>query len=292
MQRTLILSSTLLLLLCSITLPAHAQLDRTPVVSESPVDLPFLSSRIASHYTVIQADQGELHSSVMHVFGPIDSGIGNLWGLDMGANVRLSLQYGVTDRFSLELGRTRTDKVVDLTGRFALLRQLTTDRMPISASLVTSANVMTRRVGFLYDYSLADRMAWYAALPISRKFGPRFSLQISPEIARFNRMEPILVLRDPSEQTYLSIAAAARYMVGSSTSVSLLLSRPIGESEGAKPHATLSLDINTGGHVFQLFLSTSQALNPAWQIAGENSDLSDFAFRFGFNINRVFMLGD
>jgi hypothetical protein len=48
------------------------------------------------------------------------------------------------------------------------------------------------------------------------------------------------------------------------------------------------LDIETGGHVFQLYMVTSNALQDAYVLGGKNGGIKDGAFRLGFNVNRVF----
>jgi hypothetical protein len=52
----------------------------------------------------------------------------------------------------------------------------------------------------------------------------------------------------------------------------------------------IGLDIETGGHVFQLFFTNAQALNDMYLLAGRAGDPLDGAFRFGFNVNRLFMV--
>jgi hypothetical protein len=71
----------------------------------------------------------------------ISSGIRNLWGITQGANVQFSFEFGFTEWLSLGFGRSSLDEVVDFTGRYILLKQLSDNRIPVSFSLNTSAGI-------------------------------------------------------------------------------------------------------------------------------------------------------
>jgi hypothetical protein len=59
----------------------------------------------------------------------------------------------------------------------------------------------------------------------------------------------------------------------------------------SKDALAVALNINTGGHVFQLFLSSSQWHNEQYIMANNRDKFWKGEFRFGFNIHRVFGLG-
>jgi hypothetical protein len=51
---------------------------------------------------------------------------------------------------------------------------------------------------------------------------------------------------------------------------------------------SLGIDIETGGHVFQLFLTNSAGMNEQQFITQNTGDWMDGDIRIGFNISRVF----
>ena len=51
---------------------------------------------------------------------------------------------------------------------------------------------------------------------------------------------------------------------------------------------SIGVDIETGGHVFQLHLSNSRGMNEKAFIAETTQDWSKGEFQFGFNLSRVF----
>lgn len=267
---------------------AFAQLERTRVQEVRPVELTFMAPRNINLYTVEPLSPGELHYSIMHTFGTVDSGIRNLWGIDQGANVRFSFEYGLTERLSLGFGRSSLDKVVDFTGRYALLKQMSDNSMPVSVSLNTSAGINTSSFGFLAeDYTFSDRLNFTGSLLIARKFTENFSLQVSPTVVHFNRVGQETNVADTDLNTYYAIGVATRYKIKPRTAVSAQYI-PTLNGENTSYNLALGIDIETGGHVFQMFFTTSRALNDQYLIAGENGDFFDRQFRFGFNVNRLF----
>jgi hypothetical protein len=52
----------------------------------------------------------------------------------------------------------------------------------------------------------------------------------------------------------------------------------------------IGLDIETGGHVFQMFLTNSFGMTENQTFARTNSSWADRGFRLGFNVSRMFTL--
>ena len=267
---------------------AFAQLERTRAQEVRPTELTFMAPRNINLYTVEPLSPGELHYSIMHTFGTVDTGIRNLYGIDQGANVRFSFEYGLTDRFSLGFGRSSLDKIVDFTGRYALLKQMSDNSIPVSVSLNTSAGINTSGFGFLAeDYTFSDRLNFTGSLLIARKFSDKFSLQFSPAVVHFNRVGQETNVADADLNTYYAIGMATRYKIKPRTALSAQYI-PTLNGENTSYNLAVGIDIETGGHVFQMFFTTSRALNDQYLIAGENGDFFDRQFRFGFNVNRLF----
>ncbi len=280
----------ILILLSSPSL-LFAQLQRERVVTDQPVELIFMAPRNINLFTVEPLSRGELHYSIMHTFGEVDTGARNLWGIDQGANVRFSFEYGFGDRFSLGFGRSSMDKVYDFHGRWALIRQKTENGSPVSVTIAPSVGVTTGSFGFLEnDYSFGDRLSFSAALPVARKFSNELSLQLIPMITHFSRVGLELNVADPLVNTYYSVGLAGRYKVSPRTALSLQAIPPITDAENLDWNIGIGVDIETGGHVFQMFFTTSRALNEAYLVAGENGNFFDREFRFGFNVNRLFRI--
>lgn len=269
----------------------HAQLERKTADVDESVSLTFMAPRNINLYTVESLSKGELHYSILHTFGPVNSGARNLFGIDAGANVRFSFEYGIIDWFSSGLGRSSLDKNIDLYSRIALINQNPSKHLPISVSFVPSVGINTVDPEFLPDnYVPTDRINYGFSLPIARKFNDKLSLQLSPMFVHFNRVGPELNIADETVNNYYSVGFAGRYKIKPRTALSLQYVPPLTKADNLDANLAVGIDIETGGHVFQMFFTTSRALNDPYLIAGDNGDFFAREFRFGFNVNRLFQL--
>jgi len=250
-----------------------------------------MAPRNINLYTVEPLSKGELHYSIMHTFGEVNTGVSNLWGIDQGANVRFSFEYGFGDQFSLGIGRSSMDKVYDLSARISLLRQMQGKGSPISVTAIPSIGMTTASYGFLdVDYNLSDRLNFSFAMPIARKISDDLSLQLVPMITHFNRVGFELSVADPTVNTYYSVGVGGRYKIAPRTAVTFQYIPPLTDAEGLDSNIGIGIDIETGGHVFQMFFTTSRALNESYLVSSGNGDFFDGGYRFGFNINRLFRI--
>jgi hypothetical protein len=106
------------LILAGTPAPAAGQLTpvRAPAASPRVVELTFPTPRHLNLPTPEPLSQGEFYYSIMHTFGEVREGAGTFWGIDQGANVRFSMEYGVTDRVSVVLARSSMDRVYEMAG--------------------------------------------------------------------------------------------------------------------------------------------------------------------------------
>lgn len=283
-----------ILLSVLITELAVGQLERRLVVETMPVEQTFMAPRSINLYTVHNLAKSELHYSIMHTFGEVHTGYQNLWGIDNGANVRFSFEYGVSDVFSVGIGRSSLDKMVDITGRYHFLRQMTDNSMPLTATFSWGIGINTSDLGFvtnlgLDEYSFTDRTNFYASVLFARKMNEKLSLQFAPMLVHFNRVGTEISITEENTNTYFAVGISGRYKIGPRLALTAQYIPTLTEKR-TNDNLAVGLDIETGGHVFQLFFTTSRALNDSYLIAADNGSFGDSEFRFGFNVNRIFNL--
>lgn len=285
-----LLFATLFILIAS-PVDLFAQLERQRVQEDGPVELTFMAPKNINLYTTMALSKGELHYSIMHTFGEVNLGPRNLWGIDGGANVRFSFEYGFSDKISAGIGRSSLDKIIDIHSKVSLLQQTKSGSVPVSVSLIPTAGINTTDPDFLPDdYSFANKLNYGFSLPIARKFNDELSLQLSPILVHFNRVGPEIDVVDPTVNTYYTVAFAGRYKIRPQTAFSVQYLPPITNADNLKSNIAVGIDIETGGHVFQMFFTTSRGLNDQYMVAGQNGNFFDREFRFGFNINRLFRI--
>lgn len=291
MKRSIQVTFFIFLLFVFLPQILSAQLARERVDVDQPIELTFMAPKNINLYTVEPLAKGELHYSIMHTFGEVSSGVRNLWGIDQGANVRFSFEYAFNNSLSLGFGRSSMDKVYDFSSRIGLLKQSRDNSKPVSASFVPSVGINTSSFGFLdEDYTFKDRLNFGFSLPVARKFTNDLSLQLSPMLVHFNRVGNELNIADPEVNTYYSVGFAGRYRVTPRTALSFQYVPPITDAQNLDPNVAIGVDIETGGHVFQMFFTTSRSLNDQYLLAGPNGNFFDREFRFGFNVNRLFRI--
>lgn len=265
-----------------------AQMKRERAFSDRPVREVFLTTRIAGTSSVSMLEQGDLNYMIMHNFGEISTGIENFFGIDQGANVRMAFEYGLSDRLSIGIGRTSVDDNVDLTAKIAILRQMESDKTPFSLVFKGNVGITTEKA---YDLGFVERLNYLASLMIARKFEDSFSLQLSPMVAHFNTVFPA-----PGQQldnTTLGMGIGGRIKLNERQSLTFeYLPALAGKNPGVVNHAAFGYEIETGGHVFQIFLMSGRMFTEQHLLARNEIDFFAGDFRLGFNINRVFGLGN
>lgn len=283
------------LLLAGLAAPAvHAQADllgqlEKETTKDAPatqvVDATFKSTRLINGHTVETPGEGTLVFLFSHNFGTINEGFSSLFGFD-NASVRIALEYGLSDRLEVGLGRSSLDKTVDGFLKYRALRQSTgLHAMPVSVTLFTSAAVVTQSYADNFDRTLGLRTAYTYQALIARKFSPELSLQVMPTFIHRN-----LVQRAGENNDVISLGAGGRYKLTKRFSVNAeyhyLLSRFTADRQANS--AGVGVDIETGGHIFQLHISNSPGMIEKQFIAETDKTFFSGNLYYGFIVSRNF----
>ena len=284
------------LILVTASLSFGQRMERRRAFVDGPVDAAFKAPKLVISNTTKNLEARTLNMSIYHGFGPLTSGAGQFWGLDGSANIRLGLDYGVTNRLSVGLGRTKNEKVVDLRGKYTLLRQLKSDKVPVTIAISTDMGITTQKNG----YEFVERLSFAHMLLISRKFSPNLSLQLFPSYAHLNR-----VRNGPND--FFSVGFGGRQKLTNRTSFSFEYIPVFSQHDDIRHTISGGFSIETGGHVFQVFVTTTDWFTQQF-IMRESAREINFerqsrdpenifdtanlsrAFRIGFNVNRLFWL--
>jgi len=276
------------LILSAILLPssAFAQLERVLANPDRPVDDIFKAPKIIGLNSVKQIGKNHLHMSILHTFnGSVSGGIDTFFGIDNGANVRLGLDYGITDDLSVGLGRTSNLKIVDTRVKWTAINQ-TTQSSPVSVAFMGALSIETIPNRFTVNPQLSDKMGYFAMTMVARKFSDKLSLQASPMLAYFER--PVLLPR----KTLLGLGIAGRYKLAGRSAVTFETIPILNKPDVLSLPVAIGYDLETGGHVFQMFFTTSTFHTENYIMAYNLDPFWDKKplFRIGFNVNRVFAL--
>jgi hypothetical protein len=247
----------------------------------------FKSERIISGPSIETTGKGDLNFLVQHRFGAVNTGYRELFGLD-NANTRLGFEYGILDILSVGIGRSSFQKYYDGSVKVRLLRQQTGLRnIPISVTFLGGIGIGTEKVR-AETFSFTQRLDYVMTLMVARKVSDRLSVQLSGHWLHRN------LVRTRGEANDLIVPGiGGRFKFGSRFALTAEY-QPLLHTytrENFKPAISVGVDIETGGHVFQLMFSNAVAMTTQQYLANTSNDWLDGGIHFGFNMVRVFHPG-
>ncbi len=248
----------------------------------------FKSTRVINGQSIETQKAGVLQFLISHRFGRLNTGAYNFFGLD-DATIRLGLEYGLTDRITIGIGRSSLEKTYDGFVKYKLLRQSTgTKAMPISVVIFASTAINSLKFENPERNNLfSSRLSYTYQAIIGRKFSDKLSLQLSPTLVHRN-----LVAGTSDENDVYAAGIAGRYKLTKRTSFNAeyFYVLPGKTADDYYNSFSVGFDIETGGHVFQLHFTNSQGMLEKFFIPATNGDWLEGDIYFGFNISRIFSL--
>jgi len=243
----------------------------------------FKSTRIVNGHSIETIGKNNLDFRIAHRFGYVNSGVKNLFGLDE-ATMRIGLDYGLTNRLMIGLGRTTIDKELDAYVKYKLLRQSKGKcNMPISLTYFGGIYHYTKTT--TEDINATNRTSYVNQLLIARKFNDAISFQLSPTWVHLNMVD-----LTKEDNDLFSLGISGRVKISKRVAITGDYYHQFNKLEGRTNSLSLGFDIETGGHVFQLHLTNSIGMNERHFITNTTGDWGDGGIRFGFNITRLFVL--
>jgi hypothetical protein len=284
------------LLLVLFSLPAFAQDDLMKMLeAETEKDkkpdyatATFKTTRLINGHSVENVAAGVLDFRISHRFGYISGGAYELWGLDE-ASMRLGLDYGLSKRWMIGIGRSTYQKQYDGFTKFKILRQSSGSRsMPITLSAVGS--MMYKSLKFddpNRENFYTSNMYYSGQLLIARKFNESLSLQLMPTIVHYNLVEGA---DDPNDLFSVGIGGRMKLSKRVSLNLEYYYQLPDYKFEGTQNSLSIGFDVETGGHVFQLYCTNSTGMTERTYINETTGDFFAGDIRLGFTISRVFTI--
>jgi hypothetical protein len=265
----------------------------------TPVFATFKSTRLVNLHTNEQMKAKHLDFRIQHRFQPmqIDKenvyGLYNMFGID-GAVMRLGLEYGVTDKLMLGLGRSNIGKTYDLMAKYKILQQTRGKKsMPISVNYFGNIGINTLEFSDkTRNNFFTSRLSFVNQIIITRKFNDYLSVAISPSMVHQNLVEN----KSQSHDIY-ALGLGASIKISRSARFNFEYIPRLNARNEKKLNGTLfydafafGLDIETGGHVFQLHFTNGAGLIEQQFISQNTNKITLNSLRFGFNLSRVFSL--
>ena len=274
-----------LLLLLPLTLFAQEDLlkDVDSTSSEkSKVESAFKALKIVNIESTKLAAKGDLYFIVAHRFGSVKDGFEGAYGLDNAAT-QLKFVYGLTDW--LTISAARSEPAYDFSGKF-LLKSQETNGFPLAIAAFTSlAFNNTLKENIYPNMKFENRLIYVAQLLVSRKFNNKLSLELAPTFFHEN-----FVIDDNQDNSQFALGMGGRYKFAKRWSVNVDYAAHLNRSSSSpfKDPLSIGVDLDTGGHVFQMHFSSSQGMHEAGFLGNTTGDWGKGDIFFGFNLLRVF----
>lgn len=260
------------------------QLD-TVKPSEKQVEIAgFKGLQICNMQSTKIPSKGEWYVLISHRFGDLTEGLDNFFGLD-DAYTKLGAIYGVTNWLSIGVSRQTNNKIYELTAKYKLKSQ-ETDGFPFSIVGYNTMDINTNLSTDIYpDLEFNNRLGYTTQLLISRKFTEKFTAELTPIYIHKNLYDPTT-----EKENQFVLGMGGRYKLTKRLSMNLEYAPRIDAPENTVYHDLLSvgLDIETGGHIFQLVFSNCQTMNDVYVFSNATGKWNGGSIYFGFNLYRVF----
>jgi hypothetical protein len=249
----------------------------------------FKTTRVVIGQSIELPPTGNLLFLISHHFGAINTGYENLFGLKK-ASIRLGLEYGLTSWLGVGAGLNTDYNTWDGFVKFKVLRQSKGARkMPVTVDLFANTAIYTtawaepERTNYF-----SSRMSYAFQLMIARKFGNSLSLQVTSSMVHKN-----MVPTSADKNDIFTVGAGGRMKISQRVSINAEYHYLFnGQVVSTTVYNSLSfgVDIETGGHVFQIFLTNSYGEFEEPILTDTRGKWSNGDIFLGFNISRMFTI--
>lgn len=271
---------------------AQAQDDLLSLLGEEEVTdyttASFKTTRVVNLHSLENTHAGVLDFKINHRFGQLNQGVYDLFGLD-NASIRLGLDYGITSRLQIGVGRSTYQKMLDGYLKYRILRQSTGKvNMPVSVTAVAGMYVNTLKwANPDRENYFSSRLSYAWQLLVGRKFNDWITVQLAPTLIHRN----LVPVRAEKNDVYaLGIGVRQRLTRRVTLNAEYTWVAPDQLNARYRDAVSVGFDIETGGHVFQLHLTNATWMTEPGFITETTGDFLDGGIHFGFNISRVFTI--
>ena len=221
---------------------------------------------------------------VSHRFGSVKNGFQNLFGLDE-AVTHLNFVYGLSENINISASRSSNQKIYEVATKFRLVNQQA-GKMPFTVVGYTSVLANTSLdTDNLPKLEFKHRLSYVAQLLVSRKINKNLSLILSPTFFHDNYLTD-----DLQDNSQYGLGFGGRYKLGKRWSFNTEYGVHLNRSDNSlyKNPFSIGVDLETGGHVFQLLFTNSQSMNTNGVFGTSTGEWGESDVYFGFNLARSF----
>ncbi|NNK27956.1 MAG: hypothetical protein HKP06_06900 [Flavobacteriaceae bacterium] len=254
------------------------------IVEDDFASATFKGLKIVNFESTKLVAKKELTFVVAHRFGSLERGLDNFFGLDE-AVTRLNFVYGISDGLNISVSRSSFQKIYNLAIKYRLIRQQS-NGFPFTMVGNNEININTGLdKDNLPKLEFDNRLGYTSQLLISRKFDKNLSLQLAPTFFHDN-----YVAIDEQDNSQFAVGIGGRYKLGPRWSLNMDYGLHLNRADSSpfKNPLSIGIDLETGGHVFQMHFTNAQPMNTNGFLGQGSGDWTEGDIYFGFNLSRRF----
>ncbi|NNJ80629.1 MAG: hypothetical protein HKP11_00405 [Flavobacteriaceae bacterium] len=266
------------------------------VTEDTTVDAAFKGLKVVNFESTKLAHKKEFYFIVSHRFGTVKNGFDDLFGLDE-AVTQLKFIYGLNDWLNVGVARSSFQKTYGAHVKYRLIQQQQ-NGFPFT---IVGYNLLAINSGLdedLYtNFEFSDRITYTSQVLLSRKVSERLSLLLAPTYIHENlATRSVMILADDTtlnfdeENDQFAVGVGGRLKLTTRWSINMDYGIHLNRNDNSnfKNPFSVGVDLETGGHVFQMHFTNAQPMFEDGFIVRGAGDWSDGDFYFGFNLSRVF----
>jgi len=256
----------------------------TDSVTDNYASAVFKSLKIVNFESTKLVAKKEFMFVVAHRFGSLENGLDTFFGLD-DAVTRLNFIYGICDGFNISISRSSYQKIYESAIKYRLIQQKE-GGFPFTIVGFNSLMINTAlEKDNLPKLEFEDRISYATQILISHKVNTNFSFEIAPTLFHDN-----YVMLDSQDNTQFALGLGGRHKLGKRWSINADYGIHMNRASDSpfKNPLSIGVDLETGGHVFQMHFTNAQPMNLNGFLGQATGDWGDGDIYFGFNLTRIF----
>jgi len=294
----------LLLITFFLSINAFGQDDLLEMLMEDEESKPkkiaytFKAIKLINANTIETTKKNTLDFRITHRFGDMKigepQGKHTLWGLDNATNIRFSFDYGLTDKISLGIGRSKTQEHIDGNLKFRFIEQ---KEKGIPLSIAYFTNIALSPIANIPGDKFENRLSYTHQLIFASKASRWLSLELLPTLIHRNYVYSVITNPENGaidEHDLFSLGFAGRFKLTNRFALVvdyfLTFSDFRTSANNYYNPLGIGIEVETGGHVFHVNLTNSSGIIENDYIPQTTGSWDNGEYKLGFNISRVFTL--
>ena len=242
--------------------------DISTSTESNKISATFKGIRLINANTIETTKKKTLEFRITHRFGNMEIGESDgghtLYGLDNASNIRFSFDYGLTDKISIGLGRSKTLENIDGNLKYRFLEQ---KKGGLHISVAYFANAVVSAVADIPQDKFVNRLSYTNQLIIASKINNAISLELLPTFVHRNFVDK--TAEHPKngstdENDIFALGVGGRFKITKRTAFVVDYFLPFSKFRERYNNFYESLGVGfefeTGGHVFHVNVTNSSGI--------------------------------